>query len=65
MLQQLDNAIVVRSERDLVQGSAAARSQSWQEQVQSGNPSMSVYAMIIESKAVTASILPVSALQDS
>ena len=29
-LQQLDNAIVVRSERDLVQGSAAARSQSWQ-----------------------------------
>ena len=29
-LQQLDNAILVRSERELVQGSAAARSQSWQ-----------------------------------
>ena len=30
MLQQLNNLIVVRVKRDLVQGSAAPRSQSWQ-----------------------------------
>ena len=29
-LQQLDNAIVVRAKRNLVQGSAAPRSKSWQ-----------------------------------
>ena len=39
--QQLENAIVVRVKRDLVQGSAAARSQSWQS-VQSGNPSINI-----------------------